>query len=69
MLNILKENFKDLKVKYQPRDKLTPIRGTLNIDKAKSLLGYEPAWSLDKGYPNYISWYKRIYKVYNEKNG
>ena len=69
MLNILKENFKDLKVKYQPRDKLTPIRGTLNIDKAKSLLGYEPAWSLDKGYPNYINWYKRIYKVYNEKNG
>ena len=69
MLNILKENFKNLKVKYQPRDKLTPIRGTLNIDKAKSLLGYEPAWSLDKGYPNYINWYKRIYKVYNEKNG
>ena len=43
MLNILKENFKDLKVKYQPRDKLTLPRGTLNIDKAKSLLGYEPA--------------------------
>lgn len=69
MLSILKENFKNLKVKYQPRDKLTPIRGTLNIDKAKSLLGYEPTWSLDKGYPNYIDWYKEIYKVFNEKNG
>ena len=69
MLGILKENFKNLKVKYQPRDKLTPIRGTLNIDKAKSLLGYEPTWSLDKGYPNYIDWYKEIYKVFNEKNG
>ncbi len=68
MLNILKDNFKNLKVKYQPRDKLTPIRGTLNIDKAKDLLGYQPSWSLEEGYPKYIEWYKQIYKVYNEKN-
>lgn len=68
MLEILKANFENLKVKYQPRDKLTPIRGTLNIDKAKDLLGYQPTWSLDKGYPKYIEWYKEIYKFYNEKN-
>ena len=68
MLEILKANFENLKVKYQPRDKLTPIRGTLNIDKAKDLLGYQPIWSLDKGYPKYIEWYKEIYKFYNEKN-
>ena len=68
MLEILKKNFENLKIKYRERDKLTPIRGTLNINKARELLGYEPSWSLEKGYPKYIEWYKNIYKVYNEKN-
>ena len=42
----------------KPKDKLTPKRGTLLTDKAKSLLGYDPKWTLDKGYPKYIEWYK-----------
>ena len=67
MLEILKSNFQNLNIKYKERDKLTPLRGTLNIDKARNLLGYEPSWPLEKGYPNYIEWYKKIYKVFDEK--
>tara|TARA_B100000886_G_scaffold287363_1_gene211996 strand:+ start:4170 stop:5177 length:1008 start_codon:yes stop_codon:yes gene_type:complete len=66
MLDILKIHFNDLKVTYKKRDKLVPIRGTLNIDKAKDLLNYEPSWSLEKGYPNYIKWYKDLYKTFDE---
>lgn len=66
MIEILKQSFENLDVKYKKRDKLMPLRGTLNIDKAKDLLNYQPSWSLEKGYPNYINWYKEIFKIFNE---
>ena len=47
LLEILKTDFKDIKVRYVEREKLTPIRGTLSIKKAKSILNYEPKWSLE----------------------
>ena len=39
-----------------------PKRGTLSIEKAKKLLNYDPQWPLEKGYPDYIKWYKDIFK-------
>lgn len=66
MIEILKQSFENLDVKYKKRDKLMPLRGTLNIDKARDLLNYQPSWSLEKGYPNYINWYKEIFKIFNE---
>ena len=42
MISILKSEFSDLLVEYKPRDTLMPERGTLSIEKARSLLGYEP---------------------------
>ena len=62
MLEILKKYFPKVIVQYKPKDKLTPKRGTLLTDKAKSLLGYDPKWTLDKGYPKYIEWYKKLYE-------
>lgn len=67
MIEILKQNFDNLNVKYKKRDRLMPVRGTLNIDKAKELLNYKPSWPLEKGYPSYINWYKDIFKIFNEK--
>ena len=37
MIEILKQSFENLDVKYKKRDKLMPLRGTLNIDKARDL--------------------------------
>ena len=51
-------------VEYRPKDKLTPDRGTLSVDKAKKLLGYEPQWPLEKGFGKYIEWYKALFKRY-----
>ena len=39
-----------------------PVRGTLSVDKAKKLINYNPKWSLEKGYPEYINWYKNFIK-------
>jgi len=61
LIKILKKNFKNVKVKYKKRDKLTPYRGTLSTNKAKKLLKYNSKWSIEKGYQKYINWYKDFY--------
>ena len=32
------------------------------VAKAGRLIGYVPSWSLDKGYPRYIAWYKKFFE-------
>ncbi len=61
LIEILKESFPKIEVKKKERDKLMPERGTLSIDKAKKLINYQPTWILEKGYKEYINWYKNIF--------
>tara|TARA_Y100000588_G_scaffold206724_1_gene220474 strand:- start:1203 stop:2237 length:1035 start_codon:yes stop_codon:yes gene_type:complete len=61
MTDIMKRQFTNLEIKYQPKDKLTPDRGTLSVEKAKKLIGYNPQFPLEKGYVDYINWYKEFY--------
>ena len=72
MSEIIKQYFPKIKVRNVERDKLTPKRGTLNVDKAKDLIGYNPNWPLDRGYPQYIEWYKNFVsknpKIIDNKN-
>tara|TARA_Y100001968_G_C19431260_1_gene757155 strand:- start:1850 stop:2890 length:1041 start_codon:yes stop_codon:yes gene_type:complete len=63
MLEILQEHFDGLKINYIDKDLLLPERGTLNIDKARNLIGYKPNYSLDIGYPKYIKWYKKFWET------
>lgn len=58
MADILTEHFPGVKIGYLPKDELMPERGTLCIEKAKKLIGYEPRYSLEKGFVKYIDWYK-----------
>lgn len=60
MIGIMQEHFPNVEVKYQPRDTLMPERGTLSVEKAKRLLGYKPDYPLEKGFVNYIQWYKEL---------
>lgn len=60
MIDIVKSEFPDVVVGYKPRDGLMPERGTLNVDKARRLIGYEPKWPLEEGYVRYIRWYKEL---------
>lgn len=60
MAEILCRHFPEVAVRYLPRDRLMPVRGTLSIDKARRLLGYEPKWPLEKGFARYIDWYRSL---------
>lgn len=61
MSEIIKMHFPGIEVRNEERDNLMPERGTLDVSKARRLIGYEPSWSLDKGYPRYIAWYKDMF--------
>lgn len=58
MAGILQEHFPQVKVVYGERDRLMPKRGTLSVEKARRLIGYEPQWPLEKGFARYVDWYK-----------
>lgn len=58
MVEIVKEHFPEVGVHYEPKDRLMPDRGTLSVQKARDLIGYEPEHPLEKGYADYINWYK-----------
>ena len=66
MIEIIEEHFPGIEVQYLPKDKLMPARGTLCVDKAKKLIGYAPQYPLEKGFVDYIKWYKSMYD--NNKN-
>ncbi len=61
MAALVRQEFPDIEIKHNPRDALMPERGTLSIKKAREMLGYEPAFPLEKGFINYIAWYKKLY--------
>lgn len=61
MADIVHSHFPDINVKYIPKDNLTPDRGTLSVEKARELIGYEPQYDLAKGYLRYIQWYKDMF--------
>ena len=60
MAEIIKQQFPNVQIRYVPKDKLTPDRGTLSVEKAKKLIGYEPDWPLETGFVRYIDWYKKL---------
>lgn len=60
MATILQRHFPDLTVRYEPRDRLTPRRGTLCIDKAIAMLDYRPQFPLEAGLERYVNWYKEM---------
>jgi nucleoside-diphosphate-sugar epimerase len=66
MAEILREHFPTVRIRYQEKDRLMPDRGTLSVDKARRMIGYEPQWTLEKGFPEYIRWYKELFAAHPE---
>lgn len=58
MAAILREHFPQVRIKYLPKDALMPDRGTLSVEKARRLIGYQPTFALETGFVEYIEWYK-----------
>ena len=61
LINILKKEFPNIEISYKEREKFMPERGTLDISKAKNLLGYNPINPIETGYLKYISWYQKFW--------
>lgn len=51
----LKKYFPRLTYEITERDAFRPKRGTLSIQKAKNLIGYEPEFTLDMGIEEYVN--------------
>jgi nucleoside-diphosphate-sugar epimerase len=64
MIDIVRTHFPGVEVKFHPRDALMPERGTLSVEKASRLLGYQPEFPLEKGFVRYIEWYKSLTEEY-----
>jgi len=58
---IVSHSFPEVELIYEPRDNLTPARGTLCVDKAKRLIGYDPKFTLEKGIARCIKWYRSFF--------
>lgn len=68
LVDIIKREFKDVKVLHQEKEKFMPERGTLDISKARQLLNYNPSYPIEDGYLKYISWYKNFWNKINKIN-
>ena len=60
LVDILRKEFPDITVDYRPKDRLIPDRGTLCVDKARALVGYDPQWPLEHGLGEYLQWYRTV---------
>jgi nucleoside-diphosphate-sugar epimerase len=61
LAEIVLDHFELVEIEYGSRDDLMPLRGTLSIEKARSLLGYAPRHPIESGIPRYIEWYEDIW--------
>lgn len=67
LAQLVKSHFPQVELEFAKRDKLMPVRGTLSINKARELLGFDPQNSLEKGLDQYVGWYKRFAKDWSFK--
>jgi len=66
LLALMKEHFPDVEIERAERDRLMPLRGTLNVTKARRLLHYAPRHPIEVGFPKYIAWYEHTFPGYQK---
>lgn len=62
MAEIVQKHFPKVTINYTPKDKLMPDRGTLSVEKAKTMIGYSPQHPLERAYLHYIKWYRALFQ-------
>lgn len=61
MASIVQSHFPGVETEHIERDDLMPFRGTLSIDKARQLIGYNPTHPIEDGIARYIEWYRNLH--------
>ncbi len=54
---VVKEIVPEAVLEDRPRAADKPVRGTLSIERARDVLGFEPEYTLEDGYKQYCQWY------------
>ena len=62
LAKIIKERIPKVIINEAPIANDKPIRGTLEIDRAKKFLDFYPKMNLEKGYADYCDWYIEQWK-------
>ena len=57
LVEVVRAEFPKVRIEYRPKNRLMPDRGTLCVDKARALLGYDPHWPIERGVAQYIKSY------------
>jgi nucleoside-diphosphate-sugar epimerase len=65
LATIVQNEFPGILIKHSARNPLVPERGTLDISKAKEVLGYKPSHDIEIGFKKYISWYLEMGKNFD----
>jgi nucleoside-diphosphate-sugar epimerase len=60
LADIVVQKFPDATINRIKRDALMPVRGTLSVEKARRLLGFDPQWPIERGMAEYINWYRTV---------
>ena len=60
LVTLVQDHFPEIDVEYVERDALRPYRGTLSMEKARRLLGFEPRVELEDGLTRYVAWYREL---------
>lgn len=61
LVDIIRSEIPDVVVDHEPADALMPERGTLDITKARDLLGYDPQFPLEHGLTRYVQAYRELF--------
>lgn len=62
LAHIIQDHFDNIDIVFKEKERLMPERGTLSVEKAKKMIGYNPQYPVEKGYVEYINWYKENYE-------
>lgn len=60
LVRVIREHFPGIRVSHVPKNALMPDRGTLSVDKARRLIGYNPRFPIELGFQRYIRYYKSL---------
>jgi nucleoside-diphosphate-sugar epimerase len=60
LAGLIQQRIPEVEIESKPWKRTVPHRGTLDIGKARRLLGYAPRYPLERGYPLYMDWYESV---------
>lgn len=66
LVRIIRRLYPDIEVEYVKGDSFRPQRGTLDISKAKKLLGYSPKYDLEEGIKKYAEYLEEALRSIKE---